>query len=269
MIKNRLVPVLLLRNGVMVQSRGFKRDQRLGDPTTIVERLSSWAADEIIYLDITRGQTYDLGRDDLNTFNRGSLLEILKDVATKCFMPLTFGGGIRSLDDILIRIHSGADKITINTQAIDNPGFVEESAREFGSQCIVVSIDAKRHEDGTWSVMKAGGSEDTGLDPAQWARQMESRGAGEIFLNSVDRDGTGIGLDLALVQSVSKAVRIPVIACGGVGAWTHLKAGLTAGASAVAAANIFNHSENSVFKAKEHLFSAGCCVRPPKLLVQS
>lgn len=266
MLKKRLIPVLLLRNGVIVQSKRFSRYQRLGDPTTIVQRLSNWHSDELIYLDISQNRTYDLGRDDLRGENRHSILEILQDVSKCCFMPLTFGGGIRSIKDIHDRVRLGADKVSINSQAIQNPDFINECAREFGSQSIVVSIDVKRHEDGSYEVYRQGGKQKTGRDPVLWASEVESRGGGEILLNSIDRDGTGEGFDLILLQAVALAVNIPVIACGGVGDWAHLaEAVIKTRVNAVAAANIFNYSENSVYMAKKYLFDSHLDFRKPTM----
>ena len=265
-LKSRIIPVVLLRNGVVVQSKGFKRYQRLGNPTTIVRRLSNWLADELIYLDISSQQIYDLGRDDLNFPNRRSILEILQDVAKHCFMPLTFGGGIRTFDDVLARTRAGADKVAVNTQALNVPSFVDVCAKEFGSQCIVVSIDALRGANGSWEVYAQGGKVPTGRHPAEWAAEVESRGAGEILLNSIDRDGSGKGYDNALNRAVVGAVKIPVIACGGVGEWAHLAQGIIeGGASAVAAANIFHYTENSVYEAKKYLCERGLNVRKPTL----
>ena len=266
MLKNRLIPVVLMRNGVVVQSKGFRRYQRLGNPFTIVERLTDWAADELVYLDISREAVYDLGRDDLNAPNRETVLDILSDIAGKCFMPLTFGGGIRTLEDAVVRIRRGADKITINTQALALPPFVDECARELGSQCVVVSMDVKERETGGWEVHGSGGMLSTGRGPAEWAAEVETRGAGEILLNSIDRDGSGRGYDVALIKAVVDAVKIPVIALGGVGSWEDLAVGLRdARPSAVAAANIFHYTENSVFKAKKQLFDSGLNVRAPLL----
>lgn len=266
MLKNRLIPVVLLRNGTVVQSKAFKRYQCLGNPITIVERLSDWAADELIYLDISDKTTYDLGRDDLNFPNRHTILEILQDVAKCCFMPLTFGGGIRTLSDVFNRIRAGADKVSINTQPLKNPAFVDACAKEFGSQCIVVSIDALSDANGTWEVYCHGGRLPTGRRPSEWASEVESRGAGEIFLNSIDQDGRGKGYDIGLIRSVTDAVKIPIIVCGGVGDWAHMAQGIAEGrASAVAAANIFHYSENSVYKAKKHLCDMHFNVREPVL----
>jgi imidazole glycerol-phosphate synthase subunit HisF len=267
MLKNRLIPCLLLRNGLIVQSKQFKRWQVLGNPTTAVRRLSVWASDELIYLDISPSPVYDLKRDDLNHPNRGSLVEIIKDVAKYCFMPLTFGGGIRTLEDIRIRLGAGADKVSVNTQAVLTPSFVTQSAETFGSQCVVVSIDAAVNARGCHEVKIQRGKEWTGLDPVEWAVEAEKRGAGEILLNSVDRDGTMKGFDLSLIRSVVEAVSIPVIAIGGAGTWEDLAAALSEGcASAVSAANIFHYTEQSVLNAKKQLFSRGFNVRDPKLL---
>ncbi len=261
MLKKRLIPVLLLRNGIIVQSKGFKRYQPLGSPTSAVERLSSWASDELIYLDISREPVYGLGRHDLNHPAFSSIVEIIRLVASKCFMPLTFGGGIRSLEDVRQRLNAGADKVTVNTKAVEEPGFVTACAKEFGSQCVVVSIDARR-ADGSWVVCK-GGRTPVDRSPFSWAKEAEERGAGELLVNSIDRDGSGAGYDLELIAQVAEAVSIPVIAMGGVGTWHHFEEGLSTRASAVAAANIFHYSENSVFNAKKHLYEKGCNVRRP------
>lgn len=269
-LRRRLIPVVLLREGVAVQSKGFRRYQRLGDPGTIVQRLSEWASDELIYLDITRapagGGVYDAGRDDLGTGNARSIAEALATIARRCFMPLAFGGGIRTLDDCARRIAAGADKVVINTQALREPGFIDACAREFGSQCVVLCIDAKSDGAGGWSVFGEGGRFDARRSPAAWAREAQERGAGEVLIQSIDRDGRGDGYDLPLVRSVVDAVSVPVIALGGVGEWSHLADGLTiGGADAVAAANIFNYTENSVHHAKRVLFEAGLNVRRPRL----
>jgi cyclase len=261
-LRNRIIPVVLMRNGLAVQSKCFRRYQALGNPVTIVERLSDWASDELIYLDISRDATYDLGRDDLAAANRADPLEILSDIAATSFMPLTFGGRIRTLRDAATRVERGADKIVINTRALDVPAFVAECAGAFGSQCVVVGIDARRGEAG-WSVWADGGRRDTRRCAVAWAREAEDRGAGEILIQSADHDGRRCGYDLELIAAVSGAVGIPLIALGGVGDWTHLVEGLEAGADAVAAANIFNHSEQSVLKARRFLHTKGCNVRPP------
>ena len=263
MLRKRLIPCILLRNGVIVQSKGFKRYQMLGNPTTAVERLSDWASDELIYLDISQDRVYDLRRDDLKSPNRASILEIIEDVAEKCFMPLTFGGGIRTLEHVVVRVQAGADKVAINTQPLAQPEFITEVAREVGSQCVVVSVDVRETGDGSWEVFANGGREATGRDVLEWVAEAEDRGAGEIFLNSIDRDGAGQGYDLELIERVAERVSIPVIACGGVGEWAHFADALErTGVSAVSAANIFHYTENSVRNAKKHLVDAGLNVRP-------
>ena len=267
MLKTRLIPVVLLRNGVVVQSKGFRRYQLLGNPTTVVQRLSDWASDELIYLDITRDAHYDLGRDDLKGPNRHDILDIVADVAKRCFMPLTFGGRIRCLDDAAARLQHGADKIAINSRALETPGFISDCARAFGSQCVVVSIDAKEVAPGRWQVFGGGGRMPTGLSPVTWAREAEERGAGEILINSIDRDGSLSGYDIELIAAVDAAVSIPMIALGGVGDWAHFVEMIErSNVSAVAAANIFHYSEQSVYRAKKYMFERGANIRPPRLL---
>lgn len=265
MLKARLIPAVLIRQGLCVQSRRFQRYQALGNPFTIVQRLSTWASDELIYLDITRDGTYDLRRDDTNFANRDTIEAIIQDVADRCFMPLTVGGGIRSLDHMRSRLASGADKVALNTLLATGPGVVTNAAEEFGSQCIVASIDVRRPDGGPGEVFVEGGRQSTGADPVRWATRAQDLGAGEILLNSIDRDGQGSGYDLDLIARVAAAVTIPVIALGGVGSWEHLAAGLDAGADAVAAANIFHHTEASVMKAKTFLHESGRNVRAPEL----
>jgi len=264
--KKRLIPILLLRNGWLVQSKGFSRYQNLGNPITAVKRLSEWASDELIYLDISREETYDLRRDDLGNPNRSSLLEIIRDVSKVTFMPITVGGRIRTLADIESRLAAGADKIAINTIAVENPSFIEAAAKEFGAQCIVVSIDAKSRPTG-YEVMIHGGTVPTGHQPALWAKQVENMGAGEILINSIDRDGQKTGYDLALIGEVTNATALPVIACGGVGQWAHFADALAnTKVDAVAAANIFHYSDQSVYLAKKYLYDLKFNLRRPNLL---
>lgn len=267
MLKTRLIPCVLLRNGSVVQSKGFCRYQLLGNPTTIVRRLSDWACDELIYLDISRHPNAALaGRRDLKERPRAGTLEIIADVARHCFMPLIVGGGIRSIDDAAARLIRGADKIAINTQAVRTPDFISDCAHRFGSQCVVVGIDAQRNPNGGWEVMADGGRIQTGLAPGEWARTAERFGAGEILIQSVDRDGAGTGFDIDLVRAVENAVAIPVIALGGAGDWSHFAEVIReTGVSAVAAANIFQYGEQTVHRAKRYLFDAGFNVRPPAL----
>ncbi|MFZ6011471.1 MAG: imidazole glycerol phosphate synthase subunit HisF [Bacteroidota bacterium] len=262
MLKKRIIPVILLRNGIIVQSRKFKRYQAIGSPTAAVERLSSWSSDELIYLDISSEPQYDLNRDDLNHPGFKTIVDIIELISQKCFMPLTFGGGIRTLDDIRVRIKLGADKITLNSAIFETPELVSEGAREFGAQCIVASIDVKREESGY--VVYKGGRTPANVHPVELARRVQDLGAGEILLNAMDRDGAGAGFDLELINEVCHAVTIPVIAIGGAGSWSDFEEVLTqTKASAVAAANIFHHSENSVYHAKQHLYEKGYNVRKP------
>jgi cyclase len=219
-------------------------------------------SDELIYLDISQTQSYDLGRVDLNHASFSSNSEIIQMVASRCFMPLTFGGGIRSIDDIRFRIRSGSDKITLNSAVIDNPGLITQCAHEFGSQCCVVSIDAKRLERGY--VCYKGGRIPTNHSPVELVKIAENAGAGEVIINSIDKDGSGQGFDLELINLICDAVKMPVIALGGAGNWSHFEEVLTqTKASAVAAANIFHYSENSVYTAQKHLYERGLNVRKP------
>jgi len=267
MKKNRLIPVLLLKNGFLVQSRAFLRYQNLGDPITSVKRLSDWASDELIFLDISRDGVYDMRRDDKGHPNRNNFLDIVKDVAAFCHMPITVGGRIRKLADISQRVSSGADKVCLNTKPLDDPTFITRAAREFGSQCIVISVDAKKTDDG-YEVMAEGGKKPTGYTPPEWVKLAEGHGAGEILINSIDNDGMRCGYDIDLINSVSEAVSIPVIAMGGVGQWQHFAEGLEkTTADAVAAANIFHHYDQSVFIAKRFLFEKNFNVRPHDLIL--
>jgi imidazole glycerol-phosphate synthase subunit HisF len=259
-LKTRLIPCLLLMNGLLVRSEEFSLHQVIGNPINQVERFNAWAVDELIYIDITREGAHDLRRDDHKIKAKADLLDIIDEVSRTCFMPLTFGGGIRTVEDIRLRLAHGADKVTINTAAAERPAFIEEAAGVFGSQAIIVSIDAKAR-DGGWEVTTRWGRHASGLDVVEWAREAEALGAGEIFLNSVDRDGMASGYDLPLIEAVSAATSIPVIACGGVGRFKHLADGVAAGASAVSAANIFHFTEHSTQHAKRALADAGVPVR--------
>lgn len=264
-VRPRLIPLLLLKHGVIVRSQLFKVHQVIGNPMSTVERYSNWNVDELVVLDISRGEDYhDLRRDDLQQRYDGSTsLDVLRAIAEVCFMPLTFGGRIRTIADIEARLAIGADKVSLNTAALADPGFVERAARRFGTQCIVASIDALATGGGGWRVHGDGGRMASDRDPADWAREMESRGAGEILLNSIDRDGAGLGYDLDLVRHVTAAVSIPVVACGGVGRYEHFAPGiLEGGAAAVAAANIFHFFELSYSHAKRACLDAGVPMRP-------
>lgn len=261
MLKTRLIPCLLLKNGLLVRSQEFSLHQVVGNPIHQVARFTEWAVDELIYIDITREGAHDSRRDDHKIKAMPEILDLIEAVSRTCFVPLTFGGGIRSVEDVRARLSHGADKVTVNTQAVENPEFIEEAARTFGSQAIIVSIDARACEKDGWEVMTRWGKHASGLDVVEWAREAERRGAGEIFLNSTDRDGMAGGYDLDLIEAVSGATSIPVIACGGVGTFAHLAEGVQAGASAVSAANIFHFTEHSTQRAKKALAEAGVDVR--------
>ncbi|KKT93390.1 MAG: Imidazole glycerol phosphate synthase subunit [Parcubacteria group bacterium GW2011_GWF2_45_11] len=268
MKKNRLIPVLLLKNGWLVQSKSFSRYQNLGDPITSVRRLSNWASDELIFIDITREGEYDMKRDDKGHPNRHTIEEIIRDVAKECLMPITIGGRIRTLQDIALRVGSGADKVCINTKPIETPEFVTQAAKEYGSQCIVVSIDVRLDSEGTWRIFKDGGKVSTGWNALHWAKEVESRGAGEILINSIDRDGARTGYDIPLLDQISKTVKIPVIAMGGVGEWEHFAEALDkTQVDAIAAANIFHYYDQSVYVAKQYLYERHYNVRPPDLIL--
>lgn len=261
MLKKRIIPVVLLKNGMIVQSKSFKKYQVIGSPTASVERLSSWASDELIYLDISNEPEYDFRRDDTNHPDFQGIEDIFKLVSERCFMPLTLGGGIRCIKDAENRIRLGADKIAINTMAIAEPLFVRKCAEQFGSQCVVISVDVKKEENGRYMVYQKGRIK-TDINVIDHVRNVEKLGAGEILLNSVDLDGTGTGFDIELIKTVSENTKIPVIAMGGAGKWEHFAEVFEkTKIEAVAAANIFHYSENSVFHLKKYLFEKGFNVR--------
>lgn len=265
MSRPRLIPCLLLKHGVIVRSQRFEVHQVIGNPMSTVERFSHWNVDELVILDISKSDVgHDLRREDLQQHYAGdTALDVLREIAKVCFMPLTFGGRIRSLEDVAAKLAVGADKISINTAAVENPGLISQAASRFGSQCIVISIDAKSRGDGVYEVYVDGGSRGAGMTPQAWARQAQELGAGEIFLNSIDRDGSGMGYQLDLIRAVVDAVSIPVIACGGVGRYEHFAPGvLEGGASAVAAANIFHFFELSYPHAKQACLDTGVPMRP-------
>ncbi len=247
MVKNRLIACLLWKDGILVQSRNFRHTNAVGNAFVAVEFFNNWAIDEIVILNVTRGGP-----------EKEKFVDSINEISKRCFVPLSVGGFIDSVKDIRLLLASGADKVVINTMAFRNNSLVTEGAKMFGSQCIVVSIDAKGDE-----VYVAQGSEATGLKPAAWAKRCEELGAGEIFLTSIEQDGQGKGYDLKLIGEVAEAVSIPVIASGGVGEWKHFVEGIKAGADAVSAANIFHYSDQSTKKAKNYMKEAGIDVREP------
>lgn len=260
MLKHRLIPVLFLKDGFLVRSESFRIHQNLGNPVAQVERYNAWDVDELIYIDISEADSYSSKRTDMGgmTTEPADVRELVSVVASRCFMPLTFGGRIRSLEEVRARLSLGADKITLNTIAVDDPDFVTAAARRFGSQAIVVSIDVKRHGDGRYEVFTERGRRATGWTPEAWAQEIERRGAGEILLNSIDRDGKAEGYDLDLVRTVVQATGIPIIACGGAGGYSDFGKVITeTGAAAAAAGNIFHFKELAYPMAKKQLKKGG------------
>ena len=251
MLAKRIIPCLDVNAGRVVKGVNFVSLRDAGDPVEIARRYDDQGADEITFLDITASS------DD-----RDIILHIVNACAERVFIPLTVGGGVRKVDDVRRLLNAGADKVSINTAAVNNPQLVAEASGRVGSQCIVVAIDAKARPDGGWQVYTHGGRTATGLDAIAWARQVEALGAGEILLTSMDRDGTRAGFDIALTRAVADAVGIPVIASGGVGTLDHLAAGVTEGrADAVLAASIFHYGEHTVGEAKAYMRSRGIEVR--------
>ena len=254
MLKHRLIPNIILNNGNIVQSINFKHTNVIGNAITAIDFFNSWAVDEIIVLDVSRAPDY-----------KENFHKIILGLSKRCFIPLTVGGWIHDISDIMRFLQEGVDKISINTEAVKNPDFVKESSKIFGSQCIVVSIDVRKNESGNYEVYINRGRDRTGLNPIDWAKEVEKLGAGEIFLTSIDNDGTKKGYDLELVNQVSTTVGIPIIAFGGVGHWQHFVDGIVKGkADAVSAANIFHFSEHSTYNAKKFMIDAGLNVRIPK-----
>jgi cyclase len=249
-LAKRIIPCLDVNAGRVVKGVNFVGLRDAGDPVEVAKRYDEQGADEITFLDITASSD-----------ERGLLLDIIERVAAQVFIPLTVGGGVRSVEDVRRLLNAGADKVSINTAAVLNPELVREASSIVGCQCIVVAIDAKKDGD-RWQVYTLGGRKATGLDAVQWARRMESAGAGEILLTSMDRDGTRDGFDLALTRAVSDAVGVPVIASGGVGTLAHLADGVIEGrADAVLAASVFHFGDFTVRQAKEHMRSRGIEVR--------
>ena len=251
MLKMRVIPCLDVKDGRVVKGVNFVDLVDAGDPVEQAKIYDREGADELCFLDITASAE-----------NRDTLYDVVARTAEQCFMPLTVGGGVRSVEDIRRLLLAGADKASINTTAVARPDFVREAAEKFGSQCIVVAIDAKETGPDRWEVFTHGGRRATGIDVVAWARRMASYGAGEILLTSMDRDGTKSGFDIALTRAVADAVTIPVIASGGVGTLDHLVAGIRDGhATAVLAASIFHFGTFRIGEAKDHLANAGIPVR--------
>jgi len=254
-LAKRIIPCLDVDNGRVVKGVQFVDIRDAGDPVEVARRYDEQGADEITFLDIKA--TAD---------NRDTMVHLVEEVASQVFIPLTVGGGIRKVEDIRTMLNAGADKVGINSAAIFNPEFVKEAAQKFGSQCIVIAIDAKKvsgeGEDNRWEIFTHGGRKETGIDAVEWAIKMVEYGAGEILLTSMDRDGTKIGFDLELTRAISEAVNVPVIASGGVGELQHLVDGVKEGkADAVLAASIFHFGEHTIEEAKRKMASSGIEMR--------
>lgn len=262
MVKVRLIPVMLLRQGMLVKSYQFKRWLPVGNPLNSIKFFNQWDVDEIVFLDITPGKSAKVGRLDDNYQRFDRLADYTQYISRHCFVPLTVGGGIKNLKDMEVLFKAGADKVSVNTLIHENPQVLRQAAERFGKQALVASIDVRQRNDTKYEVVTGYGKELTESDPVSWAKKVESLGAGEILLNSIDRDGMMNGYDLRLLRQVADAVPIPVIAVGGVGQWEHLVEGVKQGhAAAVAAANIFHFSEMSTIHAKKYLGKAGLNVR--------
>ena len=250
MLKNRIIPCLDVKNGRVVKGINFVNLKDAGDPVEQAKIYSDSGADEICFLDITASNE-----------NRDTIYDVIERTSKKCFVPLTVGGGVRSIDDISKLLNCGADKVSINTAAVENPKVISDSSKKFGSQCIVVAIDAKKNDD-KWEVFTHGGRNNSGLDALEYAKKMENSGAGELLVTSMDRDGTQVGYDVDLISKIASKINIPVIASGGVGNLDHLVNGIKLGnASAVLAASIFHYGKHSIKDAKEYLDSKGIPVR--------
>ncbi|MCI7740163.1 MAG: imidazole glycerol phosphate synthase subunit HisF [Lachnospiraceae bacterium] len=252
MFTKRIIPCLDVNNGRVVKGVNFVNLQDAGDPVEIAKAYDKAGADEVVFLDITASSD-----------NRSTVVDMVRKVAANVFIPFTVGGGIRTVDDFKMLLREGADKISINSSAINNPQLVQDAAMKFGSQCVVVAIDAKRREDGTgWNIYKNGGRIDVGIDAVEWAKKVEGLGAGEILLTSMDCDGTKAGYDIALTRAIAEAVSIPVIASGGAGTLEHFYDALTEGkADAALAASLFHYKELEIVEVKDYLAKRGVSVR--------
>lgn len=251
MLKNRIIPCLDVKDGRVVKGVNFVDLIDAGDPVAQAKLYDEQGADELCFLDITASSD-----------NRSTLYDVVSSVAQECFMPLTVGGGVRTLNDIRMLLLAGADKVSINTAAVHNPEFVKEAAEKFGSQCIVVAIDAKSVGENKFEIFTHGGRNPTGIDAVEWAKRMVAYGAGEILLTSMDRDGTKQGFNLPLTRAIADAASVPVIASGGVGELQHFVDGVTQGhASALLAASVFHFGQFSIKEVKDYMQDAGIPMR--------
>lgn len=253
MLKVRLIPVLFIKNGLIVRSETFSYHQNIGNIINEAQRYNDWDVDELIYIDISREKTYDLRRDDHKIEPYCSIDEVIRRVSTVCFMPLSFGGGIRTLEDIDLRIRNGADKIILNTGAFENPSLIREASRKYGNQCVVISIDYKVIK-GTPIVFTRFGQKNTSVSLFEWIKECEDAGAGEVFINSIERDGKAEGYDVKTIMNVCMKASVPVIACGGAGVLQDfLDLAATTSVSGMAAGNVFHFTERSYPRVKAFL----------------
>lgn len=261
MLKIRIIPVLYIKNGLIVRSEGFSYHQNIGNILDEANRYNDWDVDELIYIDISRNKEYDLRRDDLKVKSYSTIEEIIIKISKVCFMPLSFGGGIRTIEDVDMRIKNGADKIIINTAAFSRPEFITEIANKYGSQCVIISIDYKIIENEP-IVFVDGGQKNTGLTVYEWVKKCENCYAGEFFLNSIQRDGAANGYDIETISRVCDLTSLPVIACGGAGDfYDFVSLAKAAPVSGIAAGNIFHFTERSYPRAKAILRKENINVR--------
>ncbi len=251
MLRRRLIPVLYIKNGLIVRSEDFKVHQIMGNIISEAKRYNDWDVDELIYIDISKEKEYDLRRDDHKVDSYSTIDQIIQKISKVCFMPLTFGGGIRTIEDIDMRIRNGADKITLNTGAIENPDLIKQASLKYGAQCVVMSIDYKLI-DGKPMVFSNHGENNTGKTVFEWIKECESLGAGEVFLNCIDRDGKANGYDTKTINEVVEFTKLPVIACGGAGDdYDFVDLAEDTKVSAIAAGNWFHFVERSYPRAKK------------------
>lgn len=261
MLKTRLIPVLYIKNGLIVRSEDFSYHQNIGNIINEARRYNEWNVDELIYIDISREKVYDMRRDDHKIKSADSIEEIIKEISKVCFMPLSFGGGIRKMEDIDLRIRNGADKITLNTGAIESPQLIKDASQKYGAQCVVVSVDYKMI-DNTPTVFSSFGSCNTGMNLFDWIRECEHLGAGEIFMNAIERDGRACGYDIDNIGKAVGSTSLPIVACGGAGDfYDFIDLANETKVSGIAAGNWFHFVERSYPRAKQALKTNNLNVR--------
>ena len=266
MLKKRLIPIILIRNGFLVQSKNFQFHQRLGHPIDAVKRLSEWCSDELILLDITPDNNYSTNRDDHQNKNFGDFLPIVEELSKVTFMPITVGGKIKNLIDVEKRFEFGADKVCLNSAPYKDPKIIYQIAKEFGSQSLVVSVDVRLIND-EYVIFHQNGKLRSRYGLIEWLKIIQDNGAGEVLIKSMDRDGQKLGQDLNLIKILDKVCKIPIITCGGVGKWEDFYEVFNeTNVSAVAASNIFHHSDQSVYEAKRYIYEKKINIRKPELL---